>query len=592
MDGDEDGEKNTSESKQPTMEEMRKRRLAYFGVSQSVQKQAVNVNEWEIQNPWSISQDAQNKQAEYPETSLAHQLDMANEPSFNLRYQHRVKLTPMKNNPSTASNDFETNSKLVIEKDRPIIQKDLLTNTGRYDFINDEPKPLKSKRSPDIHNSVDRDLTVFKLRDSQEDEGLSVFKSHPDLDDLGFSTHRPESETSARVIQGELFIPTDRGSAKTTRQIFSDKVEDEIRSALGDEKMEQLLIKVNNDIGKLHHLNESPARSDKSRECNTVQNERNSRNLSRSSSADSVGSSRVSEERGRGLRSRAESQSPHRRPVMKVASSSVQEGEREVPTLVRNYDQVTVPRNTRNSFSSEEIYRRAYGGYQEPATYSVERLPLGRRSVPNVDYNSVESQIFPLSSRSRKASFDNPNNNAAASVSHFQNNAGIGAIPISSSVSSSHFDLQQTYTHTGAHNNTSNPHSSQTSFRGQPPIFMQPQIPYSHHHPYYSENSGNPLYNAFIPQSPTFPPQSSMASTSNPFYYSSPLSSSPFGVPHFAESASFHMHHPPTPHQVRHHGPTQATPFESMPRRNSFTAQGHPAYTDEVRKDFCLKVIK
>ncbi|KAK7480427.1 hypothetical protein BaRGS_00028346, partial [Batillaria attramentaria] len=207
------------------------------------------------------------------------------------------------------------------------------------------------------------EIPSLSLKESVDVDAVSVFKSSANFDDLGFSTHRPESNASTHDL-------VDRRRVTRQRSLSSENVlvgarAEEIRSVLGEKKYRELVEKSERDLSELHaqrfhdhppaplfHPNGEVGPERLSRKDSPARNTPTPPPQPPSPLSSSGG------RRGPSPRRRLRSSSPQM--VSRTLQDVARHSQTRDITSSRNYEQVVVPHHT--TFSADEIYRQAYGG--------------------------------------------------------------------------------------------------------------------------------------------------------------------------------------------------------------------------------------
>ncbi|XP_076472198.1 uncharacterized protein LOC143301651 [Babylonia areolata] len=208
------------------------------------------------------------------------------------------------------------------------------------------------------------EIPALSLKESVDIDAVSVFKSKADFDELGLSTHRPESTTGSSISDyGEKRQLMRQRSMSSESLLLGSKGE-EIRSLLGEQKYREFVEKSERELHQLHKVVESQGASVNLSGRSTPTDWRSradgaaSRNIPtpppRPPSPQATGPSK----RGPSPRRRLRSSSPQMmsRTLQDIARTK----EIRESVTSRNYEQVVIPRNI--TFSADEIYRQAYGG--------------------------------------------------------------------------------------------------------------------------------------------------------------------------------------------------------------------------------------
>lgn len=187
----------------------------------------------------------------------------------------------------------------------------------------------------------------------------------PGYSAMAFSTHHLEShlDKSQRNTERDSYYQNNSDNQKMLPGIFSDKTMDEMRSALGEQGLQSVMMKVARDVQHLQMGRTNTQPVCESETDITIETRGQSDRSSRSSSVDSSDTrSKLNQTQSAHRTRRPRSQSPHKMTVITKNLQQLKEGEMEMSKVVRNYSQVTMAKSTkRNSFSADEIYRQAFG---------------------------------------------------------------------------------------------------------------------------------------------------------------------------------------------------------------------------------------
>ena len=231
--------------------------------------------------------------------------------------------------------------------------------------------------------------------DKSDFDKISVFKSLADINELGLATHRPESSVSGEINR-EIFQPCEM--TRTSQELYGDRTL-EMKKLLGEQGFQELMMKNNQDFERGH---KSTTRS---------------RSLQHTDPL--PGSSSINNVDWR-----------ENNPVSSPRFSNVNKAkkEREFVPLNRSSDQVIVPKSTRNSYSSEEIYREAYSHGKPPDAASsnlMQNYPQYPGSIPQtfphppVNQNAISDHSNIHVHRHRKQNpVENPNSHPGYPALH------------------------------------------------------------------------------------------------------------------------------------------------------------------------------
>ncbi|XP_005096020.1 uncharacterized protein LOC101862262 isoform X2 [Aplysia californica] len=463
------------------------------------------------------------------------------------------------------------------------------------------PQPHQSfepNMRPDGHR-YPLGMNQLSIDRSEEYDRISVFNSVADYNELGLSTHRPESTggMSDRSISREFYKSYEQG--RTAEDVFGGKSAAEMRAALGDRGFEELMLKVNQNLGVLQRGRMAVHRAHELKTSGDQTELKGQGELpSRSSSVDSM------EKRQRmptALSPRhrihsSNSQNSLRASTVTRNINQLKDGEKEVLTLVRNYDQVTVPRNTKNTYSADEIYREAFGTHPDLSS-SLDSRPA---------YMSAYHQAWgpPWADRNTNSGAQSDRSNPPLSpkrrLSH-------DSVPVGSQPGFSPYHPYHQGPFSYPPPPVHHPPSYESHFaNGIPPPSPTQAVPaspysphdgafyFSHQHSYRSPASGQhphhtmepqQFYSAAISNQSFMPPSPSAAPPSSvpPFFYPPHQMSNPQVLKFPTNGVPLHLPPPPIPHPYKHQGnvsqyslPHQFAP--SSTRRGSLTHYGQSGF--------------
>lgn len=223
------------------------------------------------------------------------------------------------------------------------------------------------------------EVNTSSLNDSVEVDKVSAFSSTVDFDDLGLSTHRPESNVNAENVQLQK-------QSISLENVLSGQKAEELKDLLGEEKYREFVQKSERDLNMLHCQQslESPLLS--SGYSGERKGERASRKAiitPRNVPTPPYTQTYSNLKQGSSPCRRLRSNSP--KMVSKMFQDIPQNNHAKETAMSKNYEQVVVPHNV--TFSADEIYRQAYG--------SRENSGGGGDSGENELKRSVESWGLP-----------------------------------------------------------------------------------------------------------------------------------------------------------------------------------------------------
>ena len=471
--------------------------------------------------------------------------------------------------------------------------------SGKHNSLNHNgnviTEPKISLKTP--YHSSSRGTEKRSVSDSQDYNPISVFNSQTSFSELGLSTHRPESISQGSAVGGGLegcvYVPNPNGPGKMAKDIFGDKASEQMRNALGDQGFEDLLSKVNKNLS-LHREQLRPSQNDfnanNRADLMSLQAENSRLNtiiMSGKTEKPTNNNQRISADINQ---SASGLSSVSKNPQL------WKDGEKKVHTLSRNYDQVTVPKNTRNSFSADEIYQQAFGAHQDPSCSYEKDKHNGRyySSLNDSPWNEHLQHSYPMdfhSALKRRFSLDGTADTIQNSSPRYQlqmaplayppmhipppgyssSRTGHPLSPHSAGSSSSPFAF-----HAMAHPG----YFYHNQFRTQH-NFPQSQF---HNHMQTDHNQfGHQPYPPYMPQSP-----SSMPHSTNGFHYPPPpYNGGPHSVPRFPHGVPLHLPPPPIPSQLKQSAVQQTYPTAPLSaRRGSLSFQ--VSFSFNVLPDYCL----
>ncbi|GFS12988.1 F-box/LRR-repeat protein 20, partial [Elysia marginata] len=516
-----------------SIEELRTKRLAYFGSPDRLQTSnkfattSLDHSQSEV-----IKQDKSQLKEESKDSEYARNKSL----DFNDKTCHDL---PYFSSPQRINRESQ--------EIRAFHQIENLTVTPEISW----KTPTKST----IMSQKDRQQRSFS--ESQDYDPVSVFNSNASLSELGLSTHRPESVSNGNEftteLEGGIFVASPTGSGKMARDIFGDKASEQMRSALGDQGFEDLLSKVNKNLS-LQREQSRPGQNNLNANNRadltpfTINDDKHS--LSQQVSATSSGSKGFQEWK---------------------------DGEKKVRTLSRNYDQVTVPKNTKNSFSADQIYQQAFGAYQDPSlsgSFERDRYSGHYHNLANHPTWSDRFQhSYPMdfsNAPKRRFSFDSttPDGVQSSSARYQLQMAPLACPPMHvppPGYNSGHSGGVPMSPHLAA--------SPASSFSFHGPAAQGYFFSGQFRSPYFTQNQyGHPSYpHQYVPQSPPSMPQSPHG-----FPYPPPTyDGSQHSVPRFPHGVPLHLPPPPIPPPSKqgavHPAYSTALPYG---RRNSLSFQG------------------
>ncbi|XP_055900454.1 uncharacterized protein LOC106074555 [Biomphalaria glabrata] len=492
------------EDVQVTAEEIRRKRLEYFNSHKVTSDGIVNVAP---DSPGIKVIAPSNEQAE-----LRHMNDNEN---------HQISRDGVKNLQGTLQNSLKKKetkfSAIMPPKNTISSQPDKIT--GELDS-----RPVNLKE-----NLIQSSKTESQSSDSR----YQNFPNHKrNWVDLG------SSSSQANNLGSEMKIFE---RSKPSYEPFSPRMQESIKAALGEKGLQDLLAKVSLDIERLHQEQEREKNI-----INVVSNQSEQSALMDDRLQIPSNLSKLSSSKGN---------------IIIRDLQEITEGEKDLLKKVRNYEQVTVPKNTKNSFSVDEIYRQAYGGKVGLNSQDISLSDvtyLDQQTAPRfkpdmMDYLLRSDQVF--NTPRRRLSYE-----GLASMVSYSHQQNPFAFPPPPPLYPGGYEQQGT---------PMSPHAS------GPPV------------PYYAfEDSGHSYYRypQTVPQYPRFPStsqymgQTTLSTPPSPgsFYYPSPHFVNPLGVPTFPNGVPLHLPPPPIARQHSSSSPPQH-PFVPHPpphgtRRNSINS--------------------
>ncbi|XP_041367285.1 uncharacterized protein LOC121381927 [Gigantopelta aegis] len=377
-----------------SVDEMRKKRLAYFGSAQKTaekQPQVKQDSQKVVKNSLRPSDPVEggvprrlNKTSEVSSAQSLEQNtrfhNVGNDLNLGYAVAHSVGISRSENVSLT------TNSVTVNEKTSAV------HSVSNFAHSLDQP-------NRDWKNHVENLCQAVhgmdpELRDSHDVEALSVFKSEADLDSLGLSTHRPESA----IVDGHDDAPLDRD------------ITQEIKHLLGAKKYQEFVDKSIKDINELYqhkttetspHLINSLI-EERRQESGNIEMARSNQPLREKTPSQDIRKLEndvpLNNSFAKTSTQRLRLNRPRKEPVhiQNIVTKNLKELESaaSVSSSVRNYDQVTIPHNV--TYSTDEIYRQAFAmahSQVPPPGYQGVDVGGGMNS-PEVRSMVSSSQLF------------------------------------------------------------------------------------------------------------------------------------------------------------------------------------------------------
>ena len=208
------------------------------------------------------------------------------------------------------------------------------------------------------------EIPALSLKESLDADSVSVFKSRADFDNLGLSTHRPESTTRSSVTDFTDGRKVTRQRSMSSESLLLGSKAEEMRSLLGEQRYKEFVEKSERELSQLHRIVEATHASFQwSGEGGQERASRRDGPAQRNTPTPppqppSPQPGGASSNRGPSPRRRLRSSSPQM--VTKTLQDIARTKEIRESATSRNYEQVVVPHNV--TFSADEIYRQAYGG--------------------------------------------------------------------------------------------------------------------------------------------------------------------------------------------------------------------------------------
>ncbi|XP_046335483.2 uncharacterized protein LOC124117572 [Haliotis rufescens] len=424
-------------NKPPSIEEVRQRRLAYFqntsheadpAAGQDSDKQQKHGPGDKIRNKTGSESfnnlgehDSLNKQASVPNTrSTKGVRTLRTGPeNSNLLGQHDslTKQAPMPNTRSTkglktrvrqdggngqpgkkysGTRTTQAASTAAAAADDDMLSKDWNSHV--------EHLFRKGHQTGQETKTLSRDNSQELLRESQDLDAMSMFKSEVDCQDLGLSTHRPDSDR-----------PSLDRNQNNNADLMENSLSQEMKNLLGASKYQEFVEKSVKDINELYQNKTTETSPHLIRSLIEEQTDVEHEKEEASHGRPETGGHMNNHVQSRSPRHRLNR--PRKEPVhiqnlvAKTKQDLELEGSESLPSSAKNYEQITVaPKVT---FSADEIYRQAYGSsgsqlqrgmpiqamsYNQTMPFHpamMMNMPSGSFQAPSVGFQSPQGAFQP-----------------------------------------------------------------------------------------------------------------------------------------------------------------------------------------------------
>ncbi|XP_067655869.1 uncharacterized protein [Haliotis asinina] len=323
------------------------------------------------------------------------------------------------------------------------------------------------------------------LRESQDLDAVSMFRSEVDCQDLGLSTHRPDSDRNQN----------------NNADLMESSLSQEMKNLLGESKYQEFVDKSVKDINELYQnktTETSPHLIKSLIEQRDVEQEKGEAGHGRTETEGHM-NNQVQARSPRHRLNRPRKEPVHiQNLVAKTKQDLELEGSESLPASAKNYEQITVaPKVT---FSADEIYRQAYGssgtqlqrGMPVQAMSYNQAMPFHPAMMMNMPSGSF--QAASVGFQSPQGSFQSPSCSFQPPHGHFppdftQPPPGMHA----QTVSGMHAQTvpgMHSPTAPGMHGHQPNPYM----YGGQPDMFTPrtPPTPTSPHPMFYQPYMADP----------------------------------------------------------------------------------------------------
>ena len=379
-----------------TIDEMRKKRLAYFTSAQKTAEKEPH----SIQDSQKIGNNSL-RTSDSVKVNVDRNLSKTNDLLFAQSLDQNVRTQNVGSILNQEPSVVESSAGIHCSGSLSFATKSCNVNERTCAAQNDSQftqsqHPPKLDWKKHVEGLFQRDQEIDPaLRDSFDVEAMSLFKSEADLDSLGLSTHRPEST-----------VMDSHGDATLDRDITQ-----EIKHLLGPKKYQDFVDKSIKDINELYqhkttetspHLMNSLTEEHKQDSGNEVARSKQrmkeikeklpSQDIRKLENEVPLNNSfaKTSSQRPRLNRPRKEPM--HIQNIVKKNLKDL-ENAATVSSGVRNYDQVTVPHNV--TYSTDEIYRQAFAmAHSQVPPPGYHGSGVGGMSSPEVRPIVSSSQLF------------------------------------------------------------------------------------------------------------------------------------------------------------------------------------------------------
>ncbi|KAH9519174.1 hypothetical protein Btru_074892 [Bulinus truncatus] len=493
-----------------TAEEIRRKRLEYFSLNQSSNLQTSQTESKAEQNAETHFKINEMSEPRYMNGNANHQ-NSGNEifgqdaclrfpNDRNLQHSKTKNIMGEKVKQSSISNG-ERNASLVMrntKREGGILLSSVPVEPTQFISTDSYNLGIKFHNSKDVHE---------ELKLSPRTSGLGSKRNHPEDNKMNMQA--------------------------SSLNLFSPRMQENIKAALGEKGLQDLLIKVSKDIEKLHQEQQSGKKK--------IDEESVVSDMSFSSNDEQKVSS-------------LSKSSTNNTNVVTRNLQQLKEGENDMFKKFRNYEQVTIPKNTINSFSTDEIYRQAYNKQTEPETSdkaitsftSQHPGPQPNYKADHPDYHQSVEQRY-ITPR-RKFSYDGSAN--LISYAHHQNPYAFPPPPL----------------YPGPYDLHGVPVSPRTSAAPTTHFGLQDRSFSAYHQPSAAPQHFDPTFAQYLAYTNSTTPPSPSS-----FYYPSPHILNSFGVPTFPNGVPLHLPPPPLAahHKYNSSQPLAPHPPSTSARRNS-----------------------
>ncbi|KAL8584808.1 hypothetical protein ACOMHN_037513 [Nucella lapillus] len=342
-------------------EEIRRRRLAYFQTGSTPE------NVWPSTTNSRMRADKQGtsrRSSELAPGKTDNTKVTTNTSQFHVSVKASREDSRVRQNSQTENYVSYTSSKLAQDNDQSRWASSASTKPSTGERAYNRPVRKSGDKEVErlfsnIKSTSASEIPSLSLVESVDIDSVSVFKNRADVEDLGLSTHRPESSSDI----GEHRQVMRQRSMSSESLLLGSKAE-EIRSLLGEEKYREFVEKSERELNHLHKVVDSQEASVNWSEGSTYSDRliradgSAPRNIPTPPPQPPSPQPSGASIRRPTPRRRLRSSSPQQ--VSKTLQDIARTKEVREGAPSRNYEQVVIPHNV--TFSADEIYRQAYGG--------------------------------------------------------------------------------------------------------------------------------------------------------------------------------------------------------------------------------------